>query len=547
VKWRALVVLSLAQFLMVLDQAVMNVSISQLVEDFDTSVTVIQGVITFYALTMAALMITGGKLGDRYGRKKTFAVGLVIYAAGSALTAVSQTVPMLLLGWSILEGVGAALVLPALVALIAGSYQGPDRAVAYGVIGGVAGAGIAVGPILGGWVTTAFTWRWVFVGEVILALAIVSLVSWIADTPPPARRPSIDWVGSVLSGLGLGVFVYGILQASQWGWLRDSNSPFTVLGLALTPFVIGAGILILFAFVRWSERRERRGLDPLFHMKLFENAPLKVGLQMFLGQNIILMGVFFSLPLYLQVVLGLDALETGLRMLPVSVTMFIFSFAGARLSEYWSPRRIVRTGLWVLLISVVLLMGTIEPALDGFVFGLSMALLGVGMGLMASQLGNLVQSAVGPKERSEAGGLQYTAQQLGSSIGTALIGAIVISSLTSVFLNQVTGDERVSDELKSSLTVELHGSVEFVTSGELQSALDDSSLPSEEAGAIVESYKEGQLIAIKIGLLVGAAVVVAALLVARRIPDESFEEIASNATESGADPPNREQGAAESS
>ena len=159
-KWRALYVLAAAQFLMVLDQAVMNVSISQLVEDFDTTVTVIQGVITFYALTMAALMITGGKLGDRWGRRRAFWIGLLIYASGSALTAVSQTVGALLLGWSILEGIGAALVLPALVALVAGSYQGADRAIAYGVIGGVAGAGIAVGPILGGWVTTNYTWRY---------------------------------------------------------------------------------------------------------------------------------------------------------------------------------------------------------------------------------------------------------------------------------------------------------------------------------------------------------------------------------------------------
>ncbi|MGI9624092.1 MAG: MFS transporter, partial [Acidimicrobiales bacterium] len=272
-KWRALIVLSAAQFLMVLDQAVMNVSISQLVEDFDTTVTVIQGVITFYALTMAALMITGGKLGDRYGRKRTFAVGLVIYACGSALTAVSQTVPMLLLGWSILEGIGAALVLPALVALIASSYKGADRAVAYGVIGGVAGAGIAVGPILGGWVTTEYTWRWVFVGEVVLALAIVAFVGWIADSPAPVRRPEIDWVGSALSALGLGLVVYGILKASEWGWLRDSNSPFTVFGLALTPFVIGAGLVVLGLFLRWTERRVEHGKDPLFRLGLFDIKP----------------------------------------------------------------------------------------------------------------------------------------------------------------------------------------------------------------------------------------------------------------------------------
>ena len=525
-KWRALIVLSAAQFLMVLDQAVMNVSISQLVEDFDTTVTVIQGVITFYALTMAALMITGGKLGDRWGRKRAFLVGLIIYGAGSALTAVSQTVPVLLLGWSILEGIGAALVLPALVALIAGSYQGADRAVAYGVIGGVAGAGIAVGPILGGWVTTNFTWRYVFVGEVVLVLVIIILIGWLTDAPRVGRKPEVDWVGSGLSAFGLGLFVYGILKASEWGWIANVNSPVTPLGLALTPFVVGAGILVLAGFVRWTERREARGEDPLFRLGLFEIRPLKGGLQMFLAQNLILMGVFFAIPLYLQVVQGLNALDTGLRMLPVSVTMFIMSFLGARMSATRTPRWIVKVGLWVLLVAVVVLIGTIEPVLEGLAFAISMALLGIGMGLLASQLGNVVQSAVGPRDRSEAGGLQYTAQQLGSSIGTALIGAVVISSLAAAFVSQVEQDPRIPPEVSQAIGVELSGSIEFIRSSDLEAGLADTDLPSEEIDAIVESYEAGQLEALRLGLFVAAVVVVIALFMVRRIPDMSFEEIA---------------------
>lgn len=531
-KWRALIVLSLAQFLMVLDQAVMNVSISQLVEDFDTTVTVIQGVITFYALTMAALMITGGKLGDIWGRRKAFTIGLVIYGAGSALTAISQDVVQLLLGWSILEGVGAALVLPALVALIAGSYGGPDRAVAYGVIGGVAGAGIAVGPILGGWVTTNFTWRYVFVGEVIVALIIIALVAWITDTPKPEPAPRVDWVGATLSALGLSVFVFGILQASEWGWVADRNSPVAPLGISLTPFVIGAGLILLATFVRWSERRERLGLDPLFRLRLFDIKPLRAGLVMFFFQSLILMGVFFSIPLYLQVVQGLNALDTGLRMLPVSVTMFIMSFVGARMSRKWSPQKIVRAGLWILLLSILVLAGTIRPELRGIVFGLSMGLLGVGMGLLASQLGNVVQSSVGARDRSEAGGLQYTAQQLGSSIGTALIGAIVIGSLSTVFVNQLANDKRVTDELESEIVVSLNGSVEFVSTRTLESALIDSELTASEQEAIVDAYADGQLVALRLGLMVAIAIVIVALFRVRRIPNTSFEELAAASSDS---------------
>ena len=169
-KWGVLVVLGAAQFLMVLDQAVMNVAISQLVEDFDTTVTTIQTVIALYALVMAGLMLTGGKLGDLWGRRRAFTIGICIYAVGSALTAASWSVPSLMFGWSILEGIGAALVMPALVALVAGNYEGNERAIAYGVLGGVAGAGIAVGPILGGWATTELTWRVVFIGEVVVAI-----------------------------------------------------------------------------------------------------------------------------------------------------------------------------------------------------------------------------------------------------------------------------------------------------------------------------------------------------------------------------------------
>lgn len=523
-KWRPLIVLSLAQFLMVLDQAVMNVSISQLVEDFDTTVTVIQGVITFYALTMAALMILGGKMGDIWGRKRAFWVGLLIYAAGSALTAASNEVWQLLLGWSILEGIGAALVLPALVALIAGSYQGPDRAVAYGVIGGVAGAGIAVGPILGGWVTTNLTWRYVFVGEVVVALVVVALVGWIVDTPRPDRVPKVDWVGAGLSAVGLGLFVFGLLQASEWGWVRDVDSPVAPFGLALTPFVVGAGLLVLAWFARWSERRMRLGLDPLFRLGLLKIKPLRAGLQMFLAQNLILMGVFFAIPLYLQVVQGLDALETGLKMLPVSVTMFIMSFVGARMSQIWTPQRIVRGGLWVLLVAVLVLASTIEPVLAGPGFGLAMALLGVGMGLLASQLGNVVQSSVGPRDRSEAGGLQYTAQQLGSSIGTALIGAIVIGSLAAAFVSQIAEDERISPELSTEISVQLSGSIQFLPTDRVAEAVRETALNADEQQAIISAYSDAQLKALHIGLMTTVAIVVIALLLVRRIPNVSFEE-----------------------
>ena len=215
-RWLPLIALAIAQFVMVLDQSVMNVSITQLVSDFDTSVTTIQAVITLYCLVMAMLMLTGGKIGDIIGRRRAFTIGLVIYAVGSAITAVAPTVAVLTLGWSILEGIGAALVLPALAALIAGNFEGKQRLTAYAVIGGVAGAGIAVGPIVGGWATTELSWRVVFVGEVVLVALILAMTPFVRDAARSDKRPSLDIVGSVLSAMGLGLIVLGVLQASSW-------------------------------------------------------------------------------------------------------------------------------------------------------------------------------------------------------------------------------------------------------------------------------------------------------------------------------------------
>jgi Na+/melibiose symporter-like transporter len=237
------------------------------------------------------------------------------------------------------------------------------------------------------------------------------------------------------------------------------------------------------------------------------------------------MGVFFSIPLYLQMVQGLDALDTGLRMLPVSVTMFLMSFLGARMSQSYTPRQIVKAGLWVLLGAIALLAGTIEPELEGGIFALSMALLGVGMGLLASQLGNVIQSSVGPTDRSEAGGLQYTAQQLGSAMGTAFIGAIVIGALASAFVNQVTNDPRIPIDESTEISVTLSGSIQFINSDILADALTETSLGPDEQDAIVEAYLESQLVALRMGLLVAAFIVIGALFVARRLPDISFEEM----------------------
>ena len=514
-----LLVLAASQFLMVLDAAVMNVSISQLVADFDTTVTTIQGVITLYALVMAALFMTGGKLGDILGRRRTFVIGHVIYGAGSLLTALSWSVASLTLGWSILEGIGAALVLPALAALVAGNFEGRERAAAYGALGGVAGAAIAVGPILGGWLTTELTWRLVFAGEVALVIAIVlATPRLVADVAREGAAPRLDWVGSVLSALGLGLVVFGVLNASSWGWLEPRDSPLEPFGFSLTPFVVAAGGVLLAAFRAWERREEERAHAPLVHFALLARPVLRSGLVTLLGQNVVLMGVFFAIPLYLQIVQGYDALETGVRMLPTSVALLVTALLGARLAARFAPRTIVRAGFLVLLGAVALLLGTIEPQIDTADFDVAMAILGVGMGLVVSQLGNVVQSAVEEDDRSEAGGLQYTAQQLGSSLGTALIGAIVISGLALAFTANVGDDPRISQATQQQVSVRLESEVSFVGSDSVERAAQQAGVPAGETEALVDGYEDAQLQALKIGLLVCGFVVLASLLATRRLP-----------------------------
>ncbi len=517
-KKTALVALAIAQFVMVLDQSVMNVSISQLVADFDTTVTTIQAVITLYCLVMAMLMMTGGKIGDIIGRRRAFRIGLVIYAVGSATTALAPTVGVLALGWSVLEGIGAALVLPALAALIAGNFEGAQRKAAYAVIGGVAGAGIAIGPILGGWATTELSWRVVFAGEVVLVAIILALTPKVADALRDGPAPRLDVVGSVLSATGIGAMVLGVLQSSTWGFLTPKDSPVEPFGFSLAVFVVIGGALLLWAFVAWSHHREVRELDPLVHLRLFQVLPLRSGLIGMFTQNLVLMGVFFVVPLYLQLVIGLDALDTGLRMLPISITMFAFSAIGSRLSAKVSVRTLVRAGLITSTVAIVVLLATIDPELRDVGFAISMALLGVGMGLIVSQLGNVVQSSVDASGRGEAGGLQYTGQQLGSSVGVALIGAIVLAGLTNVFVSHIESDERIAPEVAQQVSVAAGNGVDFVPSDQLATAAADAGIDATSAAAIVDDYEKAQLRALKTGLLATGVLALLSLMSTRGLP-----------------------------
>ena len=399
--------------------------------------------------------------------------------------------------------------LPALVALTAGNYAGKARATAYGVLGGVAGAGIAIGPILGGWMTTNLTWRLVFVGEVVIVVGILLAVRLLREPQTDERPAGLDWVGSVLSALGLGLIVFGVLQTSNWGWLEPRNSPVEPFGFSLAPFVIAAGGLLLVAFRAWERRREEHELPPLVQFRLFKIPVLRGGLTMFLAQNLILMGIFFTIPLYLQIVQGFDAFETGLRMLPVSIAMLLTAAAGSALAARWAPRTIVRAGLVLVLAAVLMLLSTIQPQIDDAAFAVAMGVLGVGLGLIVSQLGNIVQSAIGDRDRSEAGGLQYTAQQLGAALGTALIGAVLITGLIGAFTKDIADNPEIPPEVTEEVGIRVAGQVSFVSAEQVQDAAIEFGVDDAATEALVDSYEEAQLRALKTALLFAGLIVVA--------------------------------------
>ena len=415
---RVLVPLALAQFICSFAGSNMNVMITDISEDLDTTVQGVQTAITIFLLVMAALMIPGGKLTDRYGRKRCFTVGLVVYGIGALLSAVAPSLGVLIIGNSILEGVGTALLIPPVYILTTLLFtEVTSRARAFGAISAMGGIGAAAGPLIGGLITSAISWRAAFVFQALVIAVIVVLSRRIDDPLPADPTRHFDILGAVLSAVGLVLVVMGILAADDNLWLT----------LAL----MVAGALVLVGFFLTVRAKERAGEEPLLSTALFRNRTSNLGLVTQNTQWLMLIGASFVVSAYLQVVRGYDAIETGVIFTAATVGLLISSIAAERLAKRRPQRTLILAGFVVTLVGIGVLLALVSGSPSAWAFAPGLLVIGLGIGAMLTPSVNVVQSSFPEHLQGEISGLSRSVSNLGSSLGAAIAGTILVAGLTS--------------------------------------------------------------------------------------------------------------------
>ncbi len=442
-KWLPLIVLSSALMIIVIDTTVLNVSIRDIVQDLNTDVRALQWVISAYSLTLAALMVTGGRLGDLYGRRKMFRIGAVLFAFGSIITAVAPDITWVIIGNALIEGIGAALMMPATAALLVNNYSGKDRALAFAIWGAVAASAAAIGPIFGGWLTTTYSWRWAFSINIFVVALLLAGSRFVREAREQSAKKELDFMGIVLSSVGLVSIVYGLIESSTYGW-GLSKVPFALFGNSATPFGLSiallsilGGLLLMGLFLWFERRRELQGHTPLVSLVLFQNKQFMAGSitssLMVIGQS----GMIFAIPIFYQSVLGLDAFHTGLGLLPMSLAVMSGAPVALRLTKDFTPKRVIQAGFIISLVGVLYMYVVLSTDSTPLRLAPGLFLFGFGTGFGFSQLGNVTLSAVSMQQSGEASGVNSTFRQIGSSFGSAIIGAALITTLSSGLLSRV--------------------------------------------------------------------------------------------------------------
>src|SRR6478672_2957591 len=502
---RLAILLAMAMFVLVVDTSLMNVSISAVVHDLDTTASGVQSAISLEALVSAAFILIGSKIGDLIGRKRAYVIGLLGYAVGALSMTLSQSLVPIVIFWAIVGGLGASLLLPAMQSLIHGNFEGPMQRRAYALVGAAAAIAAAVGPLVGGFITTYLSWRVAFFGEVVIIGIVLSGIGLVPDVPYTGDR-HIDIVGAILSALGMGGVVVGILV-----WEEGGGS---------VAVLIVAGLVALGSLAWWLVKRKREGKPALLDADLFRSKYFRLGITGQTLQQIALGGLMIALPIFLQMVLEYSAMGAGLTLAPLSLSMFAVAVVAGKKAGRRSPSKIIRAGFLLLAIGVAVLIPIVPRAHSGWAMVVPLLVAGSGLGLLVSQLNNYTLSPIEEERVSEAAGVNSAGGSFGLSFGLAFAGAIMLGSLSLVFTHHANASEVLSGRQKDQVAKGLDKNAEVMTNTELEHLLVGQ--PPAVQDEIIKINTDARPIALQLALAVPLLAALLGLLQSfrmTRLPD----------------------------
>ena len=482
---RLALLLAMAMFVLVVDTSIMNVSISAVVHDLNSTVSNVQSAIALEALVSAAFILIGSKVGDLIGRKRAYVIGLLAYAAGAIAMTLAQTILALIVFWAVIGGLGASLLLPAMQSLIHGNFRGAGQTRAYALVGASAAIAAAVGPLLGGFITTFLSWRVAFLLEAVIIAVVLSGIKLVHDVPFTGSR-KVDWVGSLLSVVGMGGIVLGILAWQE--------------GLGAVGVLVALGILGLVGLAFWLRGRKRRGKATLLDPGLFASKYFRFGVSQQLLQQIALGGTMIVLPIYLQIVFEYNALQAGLSIAPLSLTMFaVAALAGKRAGRY-RPVTLIRWGFALLSLGLIVLLPIVPRADSGWWLLVPLIISGAGLGFLVSQLNNYTLSPISDERVSEAAGVNSAAGSFGLSFGLAFAGAILLAALAPIFSSMATSSTVIPEADQQQIVQTLEHDAQVVSNTQLEEQLAEE--PQAVSDEVIRINTEARPIALQIALLV---------------------------------------------
>ncbi|MFD6093281.1 MFS transporter [Oerskovia sp. NPDC060338] len=449
---RLMLLLAAAMFVLVVDTSLMNVSISAVVEDLDTTASGVQSAIALEALVSAAFILINSKVGDLIGRKRAYVLGLLAYATGALAMTLAQSLTAIVVFWAIVGGLGASLLLPAMQSLIHGNFSGADQKKAYALVGASAAIAAAVGPLLGGFVTTYLSWRVGFALEVVIIAVVLSQIGLVRDVPFTGSR-QVDLVGAVLSVIGMGGVVLGILVWQEGG--------------ELVGVLLAVGVVALVLLARWLVRRQRAHRVPLLDPDLFRHPHFTTGVTGQMLQQIMLGGAMIALPLFFQMTLEYDALQAGLSLAPLSLTMFAAAVVAGRRSGSRRPAEIIRTGFVLASVGIALVIPFVPRVDSGWYLVLPLAITGCGLGLLVSQLNNYTLAPVEEERVSEAAGVNSAAGSFGLSFGLAMAGGLMLASLSLGFTQMTQSSAVIPAAEQQQIAAALEEDAEVMSTSRL--------------------------------------------------------------------------------